>query len=130
MLLCSPLDCGKTFVIRTLASTVHLSVHAVKGSELMDKWIGSSEKTIRALFLRAHDSGPSLVFLNETDTSARRCGQNFDSGVTDRVVTALLTKLYGIDPLSDVVVLGVTNRPDLIDPTLLWPDRLERLVFS
>jgi transitional endoplasmic reticulum ATPase len=69
------------------------------------------------------------VFLDEIDALAPRRGQSFDSGVTDRVVAALLTELDGIDPLRDVVVLGATNRPDLIDPALLRPGRLEKLVF-
>ena len=129
VLLYGPPGVGKTFVVRALASSGRLSVHAVKGAELMDKWVGSSEKAVRELFRRARDSAPSLIFLDEIDALAPRRGQSFDSGVTDRVVAALLTEMDGIEPLRDVVVLGATNRPELIDPALLRPGRLERLVF-
>jgi transitional endoplasmic reticulum ATPase len=84
---------------------------------------------VRELFSRARDSAPSLVFLDEIDALTPRRGQSFDSGVTDRVVAALLTELDGIEPLNDVVVVGATNRPDLIDPALLRPGRLEKLVY-
>ena len=129
VLLYGPPGVGKTYVVRALASSGRLSVHAVKGAELMDKWVGSSEKAVRELFRRARDSAPSLIFLDEIDALAPRRGQSFDSGVTDRVVAALLTEMDGIEPLRDVVVLGATNRPELIDPALLRPGRLERLVF-
>jgi transitional endoplasmic reticulum ATPase len=129
VLLYGPPGCGKTFVVRALASSGRLSVHAVKGAELMDKWVGASEKAVRELFQRARDSAPSLVFLDEIDALAPRRGQSFDSGVTDRVVAAMLTELDGIEPLRDVVIVGATNRPDLIDPALLRPGRLEKLVF-
>jgi transitional endoplasmic reticulum ATPase len=129
VLLYGPPGCGKTFIVRALAGSGRVSVHAVKGAELMDKWVGSSERAVRDLFQRARDSAPSLVFLDEIDALAPRRGQSFDSGVTDRVVAALLTELDGANPLRDVVVVGATNRPDLIDPALTRPGRLEKLVF-
>ncbi|MGC5248958.1 AAA family ATPase [Gordonia sp. DT219] len=129
VLLYGPPGCGKTFVVRALAASGRLSVHTVKGAELMDKWVGASERAVRDLFDRARESAPSLIFLDEVDALAPRRGQSSDSGVSDRVVAALLTELDGVEPLSDVVVVGATNRPDLIDPALLRPGRLERLVF-
>lgn len=129
VLLYGPPGCGKTFVVRALAASGRLTVHMVKGAELMDKWVGSSEKAVRDLFQKARDSAPSLVFLDEIDALAPRRGQTGDSGVGDRVVAALLTELDGAEPLNDVVILGATNRPELIDPALLRPGRLEKLVF-
>lgn len=129
VLLYGPPGCGKTFLVRALAGTGQLSVQAVKGAELMDKWVGSSERAVRELFQRARDSAPALIFLDEIDSLAPRRGQSSDSGVTDRVVAALLTEMDGVEPLRDVVVVGATNRPDLIDPALTRPGRLEKLVF-
>lgn len=129
VLLYGPPGCGKTFVVRALAASGRLTVHMVKGAELMDKWVGSSEKAVRDLFRKARDSAPSLVFLDEIDALAPRRGQTGDSGVGDRVVAALLTELDGAEPLENVVILGATNRPELIDPALLRPGRLEKLVF-
>ncbi|KJR00822.1 ATP-binding protein, partial [Gordonia sihwensis] len=129
VLLYGPPGCGKTFVVRALAASGRLSVHSVKGAELLDKWVGSSERAVRDLFDRARESAPSMIFLDEVDALAPRRGGSTDSGVADRVVAALLTELDGAEPLTDVVVLGATNRPDLVDPALLRPGRLERLVF-
>src|SRR5699024_12300907 len=98
-----------TSVIAAMASSGRLTVHMVKSAELMDKWVGSSEKAVRDLFRKARDSAPSLVFLDEVDALAPRRGQSGDSGVGDRVVAALLTELDGAEPLDDVVILGATK---------------------
>ncbi len=129
VLLYGPPGCGKTFLVRALAGSGALNVFSVKGAELLDKWVGESERAVRELFRRASDASPALIFLDEVDALAPRRGGSSDAGVGDRVVAALLTELDGVEPLRDVVVLGATNRPDLIDPALLRPGRLERLVY-
>jgi transitional endoplasmic reticulum ATPase len=95
----------------------------------MDKWVGESERAVRDLFARARQAAPTLVFLDEVDALAPRRGQSSDSGVADRVVAALLTELDGVEAMPNVVVVGATNRPELVDPALLRPGRLERLVY-
>jgi transitional endoplasmic reticulum ATPase len=129
VLVYGPPGCGKTFLLRALAGTGQLNVLSVKGAELLDKYVGESERAVRELFRRAADAAPALVFLDEVDALAPRRGQSTDSGVADRVVAALLTELDGAEPLRDVIVVGATNRPELIDPALLRPGRLERLVY-
>ncbi|WP_436493451.1 AAA family ATPase [Actinokineospora sp. HUAS TT18] len=129
VLLYGPPGGGKTFLVRAMAGTGQLNVLSVKGAELMDKWVGESERAVRDLFRRAAEAAPALIFLDEIDALAPRRGQSSDSGVSDRVVAALLTELDGVEPLRDVVVIGATNRPELVDPALLRPGRLERLIY-
>ena len=129
VLLYGPPGGGKTYLVRALAGTGKLNVFAVKGAELLDKWVGESERAVRELFRRAAEAAPALVFLDEVDALAPRRGQSADSGVADRVVAALLTELDGVEPLNEVVVIGATNRPELVDPALLRPGRLERQVY-
>jgi transitional endoplasmic reticulum ATPase len=129
VLLYGPPGGGKTYLMRALAGTGRLNVFVVKGAELLDKYVGESERAVRELFRRAADAAPALVFLDEVDALAPRRGGSSDAGVADRVVAALLTELDGATPLRDVVVLGATNRPELIDPALLRPGRLERQIY-
>src|SRR4029450_4592220 len=111
------------------------NVLSVKGAELLSKWVGESERAVRELFRRAREAAPALGFLDEVDALAPVRGQSSDSGGGDRggggarVVAALLTELDGIEGLRNVVVVGATNRPDLVDPALLRPGRMGRLVF-
>ena len=129
LLLYGPPGCGKTFLVRAIAGSGQANVLSVKGAELLSKWVGESERAVRELFRRAREAAPALVFLDEVDALAPIRGQSTDSGVADRVVAALLTELDGIEKRGDVAVVGATNRPDLVDPALLRPGRLGRLVF-
>ena len=129
LLLYGPPGCGKTFLVKAIAGSGQANVLSVKGAELLSKWVGESERAVRELFRRAREAAPSLVFLDEVDALAPVRGQSTDGGTTDRVVAALLTELDGIESLRGVVVIGATNRPDLVDPALLRPGRLEKLLF-
>jgi transitional endoplasmic reticulum ATPase len=129
VLLYGPPGCGKTYLVTALAGTGRANVLSVKGAELLSKWVGESERAVRELFRRARDAAPTLIFLDEVDALAPTRGQATDGGTTDRVVAALLTELDGVETLRNVIVVGATNRPDLVDPALLRPGRLERLVY-
>lgn len=129
VLLYGPPGCGKTFVVRALAGEAEANLLAVKGAELLSKWVGESEAGVRDVFRRARAAAPAIVFLDEIDALAPVRGASTDSGVTDRVVAALLTEIDGIEPMRGVAVVAATNRPDLVDPALLRPGRLERHVF-
>lgn len=129
VLLYGPPGCGKTYLVTALAGSGRANVLSVKGAELLSKWVGESERAVRELFRRAREAAPTLVFLDEVDALAPVRGQSSDGGTTDRVVAALLTELDGVEALRNVVVVGATNRPDLVDPALLRPGRLERLVY-
>jgi transitional endoplasmic reticulum ATPase len=129
VLLYGPPGCGKTYLVKAIAGTGKANVLSVKGAELLNKWVGESERAVRELFRRAREAAPTLVFLDEVDALAPIRGQATDGGTTDRVVASLLTELDGVESLRNVVVIGATNRPDLIDTALLRPGRLERLIY-
>ena len=103
---------------------------AIKGPEVFSKWVGESEKAIREVFRKARMSAPSIVFFDEMDSLVPRRGSGYgDSGVTDRVISQLLTEIDGITALQDVVVIAATNRPDIVDPAVLRPGRFDRLIY-
>jgi len=129
VLLYGPPGCGKTYLVKAIAGSGRANVLSVKGAELLTKWVGESEASVRDLFRRARQAAPTLIFLDEVDALAPVRGQSTDGGTTDRVVAALLTELDGVEDLRNVVVIGATNRPDMIDPALLRPGRLERIVY-
>ncbi len=117
--------CGKTLLASAVAGECGLNFISVKGPELLNKYIGASEKGVRDLFARAEAARPAVLFLDEFDSIAPKRGHD-STGVTDRVVNQLLTQMDGAEGLSGVYVLAATSRPDLIDPALLRPGRLDK----
>lgn len=124
ILLHGPPGTGKTYVTRALAHEAGAAFFSVKGAELLDKFVGESERGVRELFTRARSVAPSIIFFDEFDALAPVRG-NSNNSVTDSVVAALLTEIDGVSSRGDVVVIGATNRKDLIDPALLRGGRLE-----
>ena len=117
--------CGKTLLASAVAGECGLNFISVKGPEILNKYIGASEKSIRDLFDRAEAARPCVLFFDEFDSIAPKRGHD-STGVTDRVVNQLLTQMDGAEGLSGVYVLAATSRPDLIDPALLRPGRLDK----
>ncbi|KAF2454866.1 P-loop containing nucleoside triphosphate hydrolase protein [Lineolata rhizophorae] len=117
--------CGKTLLASAVAGECGLNFISVKGPELLNKYIGASEKSVRDLFERAEAARPCVLFFDEFDSIAPKRGHD-STGVTDRVVNQLLTQMDGAEGLSGVYVLAATSRPDLIDPALLRPGRLDK----
>ncbi|MEM1805924.1 MAG: CDC48 family AAA ATPase [Ignisphaera sp.] len=128
ILLYGPPGCGKTLLAKAAATESGANFIAVKGPEILSKWVGESEKAIREIFRRARRAAPALIFFDEIDAIAAMRGHDV-SGVTDRIVNQLLTEMDGIEPLRGVVVIGATNRPDLLDPALLRPGRFDRIIY-
>ncbi|KAI9843198.1 MAG: Peroxisome biosynthesis protein pex1 [Sclerophora amabilis] len=117
--------CGKTMLASAVAGECGLNFISVKGPEILNKYIGASEKSVRDLFERAEAAKPCVLFFDEFDSIAPKRGHD-STGVTDRVVNQLLTQMDGAEGLSGVYVLAATSRPDLIDPALLRPGRLDK----
>lgn len=117
--------CGKTLLASAVAGECGLNFISVKGPEMLNKYIGASEKSVRDLFERAEAARPCVLFFDEFDSIAPKRGHD-STGVTDRVVNQLLTQMDGAEGLSGVYVLAATSRPDLIDPALLRPGRLDK----
>ena len=117
--------CGKTLLASAVAGECGLNFISVKGPEILNKYIGASEKSVRDLFERAESAKPCVLFFDEFDSIAPKRGHD-STGVTDRVVNQMLTQMDGAEGLSGVYVLAATSRPDLIDPALLRPGRLDK----
>ena len=128
LLLYGPPGCGKTLLASAVANECGLNFISVKGPEVLNKYIGASEQAIRDLFARAAAAAPAVLFLDEFDSIAPRRGAD-NTGVTDRLVNQLLTFLDGVEARKGVYVLAATSRPDMIDPALLRPGRLDKALY-
>jgi transitional endoplasmic reticulum ATPase len=129
ILLYGPPGTGKTLLAKAVAHESTANFISIKGPEVMSKWVGESEKGVRELFKKARQVAPTIVFLDEIDSIAPRRGTYAGSHVTDSVVNQLLTSIDGLESTEGVIVIGATNRPDIIDQGLLRPGRFDRLVL-
>ncbi len=131
VLLFGPPGTGKTLLAKAVAKEAESNFIAVKGPELLNKWVGESEKAVREIFRKARQASPSIIFFDEIDSVAprRHGGESNDGGVTERVVNQLLTEMDGMEELSDIVVIAATNRPDILDTALLRPGRFDRILL-
>lgn len=129
VLLYGPPGTGKTLLAKAVAHESKANFISIKGPEVMSKWVGESEKAVRELFKKARQVAPTIVFLDELDSIAPMRGTDTGSHVTDSVVNQLLTSIDGLESMEGVTVIGATNRPDIIDPSLLRPGRFDRLVL-
>ena len=130
ILLYGPPGCGKTLLARAVATESEANFISIKGPEVFSKWVGESEKAIREVFRKARMAAPAVIFLDEMDSLTPRRGGGFsDSGVSERVISQLLTEMDGIVTLQDIVVIAATNRPDVVDPAVLRPGRFDRLIY-
>ncbi|CAF1788711.1 unnamed protein product, partial [Brassica napus] len=128
VLLYGPPGCGKTHIVGAAAAACSLRFISVKGPELLNKYIGASEQSVRDIFAKAAAAAPCILFFDEFDSIAPKRGHD-NTGVTDRVVNQFLTELDGVEVLTGVFVFAATSRPDLLDPALLRPGRLDRLLM-
>ncbi|MFQ5998085.1 MAG: CDC48 family AAA ATPase [Candidatus Bathyarchaeia archaeon] len=130
ILLFGPPGCGKTLLAKAVATESESNFISIKGPEIFSKWVGESEKAIREVFRKARMASPSVVFFDEFDAIVPRRGMGYaDQGVSERVISQLLTEMDGILSLENIVVLAASNRPDILDPAVLRPGRFDRMIY-
>jgi transitional endoplasmic reticulum ATPase len=130
IMLYGPPGCGKTLLARAVATESEANFITIKGPEVFSKWVGESEKAIREVFRKARMAAPAVIFLDEIDSITPRRGMGMsDSGVSERVISQLLTEMDGLISLQDIVVIAATNRPDMVDSAVLRPGRFDRLIY-
>ena len=129
ILLHGPPGTGKTLIAKALAKMTESNFISIKGPELLSKWVGESEKGVREIFRKARQAAPCIIFLDEVDALVpRRGGGGSDSHVTENVVSQILTEIDGLEELHDVLIVGATNRLDIVDEALLRPGRFDRVI--
>jgi transitional endoplasmic reticulum ATPase len=129
-LLYGPPGTGKTLLAKATAREAEANFIATKSSDLLSKWYGESEQQIARLFARARQVAPTVIFIDELDSLVPARGGSFgEPQVTERVVNTILAEMDGLEELQSVVVIGATNRPNLIDPALLRPGRFDELIY-
>jgi transitional endoplasmic reticulum ATPase len=128
IMLYGPPGTGKTLVAKAVATESGVNFISVKGPELLSKWVGESERGVREVFRKARQAAPCIIFFDEVDSIVPPRGRDLGTNVTERVVSQILTELDGLDALKDVVVIAATNRPDMVDPALMRPGRIDRML--
>ncbi|CAJ0642781.1 5060_t:CDS:2, partial [Entrophospora sp. SA101] len=128
VLLWGPPGCGKTLLAKAVANESHINFISVKGPELLNKYVGESERGVRQVFARARASSPCVIFFDELDALCARRDDS-KSEASARVVNTLLTELDGLENRKQVYVIAATNRPDIIDPAMIRPGRLDKLLY-
>jgi len=121
---------GKTMLAKAVASESKANFISIKGPELLSKWVGESEKAVREVFKKARQTAPTIIFFDEIDSLVPRRGLSSDNNVTERVVNQLLTEIDGLEGMHDIVIIGATNRPDMLDTALLRPGRFDRIILT
>lgn len=129
VLLYGPSGCGKTLLVKAVATASEANFISVKGSEVLSKWVGESEKAIRDIFKKARQVSPAIIFFDEIDSIATKRGTETGVKVGERVVNSILTEMDGLEELTDVVVIAATNKPELMDSALLRPGRFDRQIL-
>ncbi|MHC1609118.1 MAG: CDC48 family AAA ATPase [Candidatus Methanofastidiosia archaeon] len=123
-----PPGCGKTMLAKAVAKESNANFISIKGPELLSKWVGESEKAIRKIFKKARQVAPTIIFFDEIDSITARRGTEVGTKVEERIVDQLLTELDGLEELGNIIVIGATNRPDIVDPALLRPGRFDLMI--
>ena len=129
VLLYGPPGCGKTLLAEAVATETHSNFLTIKGPELMSKWVGESAKNVRAIFSKARELAPSIIYFDEIESLVSNRGEYKGAAAYDHVITQLLTEMDGIESNEGIIILASTNRPDLVDPALLRPGRIDKLLY-